>query len=146
MDLTTAIAIAAFVLSVLNSAVAVWAWRRRRAVASCERVNSALARLGDGRGLMVEGLGAFNAEGQKAYHELTDDLSLVADKPLRKVLNKLREDYEAAEAAAMKPADVDTLKMAAIKLDPDHPANKAAADIASGLRRLTILQRRASGL
>jgi hypothetical protein len=146
MDPGTAIALAALLLTALTSVIAVWAWRRRRAVYNVELIRKALDDLGDGTGLMTKGLGAFNAKGHAGYRELKDNLAFVTDRRLRKVLSRLLENYETAEAAAMEPSNANMFTMAATMFETDHPANKAKTDITDAIRRLAILQRRASGL
>jgi hypothetical protein len=87
MNITTVIAIAGLTIAIVNVAISVWAWRRRRSTADCERVRGALEQLreafGEGGGLSFKNYGAFDEAGREAYRVLKDSTDLVTDRRRR---------------------------------------------------------------
>lgn len=155
MDLSTTIAIIAVAIPLIVALVGVWAWRRRKAAADCDRVRHSLEQmretLGEGTGLAFKGHGAFTGKPREAYRQLRDDMASVADRKLRDILAELIQTYDAAEALAIEfdssKSDRMVFEVAAIHFEqPDYPAKRTPILFNAAIERLTVLQRRASGL
>ena len=154
MDITTVIAIVGLIIALVSTAVSIWAWRRRRAAADCRRLRDCLEQMrgsfGEGKGLAFKDHGAFVGSERESYEQLRSSLPFVVDRQLRDAITEIIKVYDAAEASALKfePSKGDGLvfELAARYFEPNNPAERSSLLYEKAVRRLAILERRASGL